>query len=87
MIVVKWDCEGTTARTDLRIREVGFDHVSDVRRVALVQGSVHFIQDVDGSRVVAQQSQDEGQSDQGSLTTAQLRQGLLPDVTESDLDF
>lgn len=65
----RWDL-----RQYLRVPKVCAQHLSDVLCVRQIQGGVHLIQDVDGSRFEQQHGQDERQGHKWSATrnTVQL---------------
>ena len=62
-------------------------HLSDVLRVRQVQGGVHLVQDVDGRRFEQQHGQDQRQGNQRPLASAQLREVLLPGVSQGHLEL
>ena len=61
------------------------DHLTDVLSVRNIQRSINLVQNVDGGGFEHEQRQDEGQGQQGSLTTGEFRKRLLPDAIESHL--
>mmetsp|Transcript_126419 Transcript_126419/g.307199 ORF Transcript_126419/g.307199 Transcript_126419/m.307199 type:complete len:273 (+) Transcript_126419:101-919(+) len=72
---------------ELRLAEMCPQHGANVLRVRKVQRRVNLIEDVHRSGLEQQQREDEGQSQQRTLTTAQLRQALLPNAAERNTDL
>lgn len=62
--------------------EVCTQHVTNVLGVREIQSSIDLIQNIDGSWLEEQQSQDERESHQRSLASTELCQALLPHISK-----
>jgi hypothetical protein len=52
-----------------------------------VESGVDLVKNVHWRRLEPKEGHDEGEGDEGSLTTGKLSEGGLPNAAESDLDF
>ena len=72
---------------ELRLWEVGLNHLADILGVGQVQSGVYLVQNVDWGWFYFQEGEDKGESQKGPLATRKLRKTVLPIVVETDTNI
>ena len=76
-----------THHNKLTTLEPSLDQPTNILRMAQIQRRIDLIQDIHGRGFELQESEDQGESDEGALATGKFGEGLLPDFAQGDFDL